>query len=104
CNYYRNPILYLFSFLFCRSCFELLLSVSESELPCEVWVPFLQSLQESHNTLLEFGNNNLQILVHVTQEGVWKNPILLKILSQQPVETEEVNKLIAQEGPSFLQM
>ncbi|XP_049734853.1 zinc finger protein Rlf isoform X2 [Elephas maximus indicus] len=86
------------------SCFELLLPVSESELPCEVWVPFLQSLQESHDALLEFGNNNLQILVHVTKEGMWKNPILLKILSQQPVETEEVNKLIAQEGPSFLQM
>ncbi|XP_005353366.1 zinc finger protein Rlf [Microtus ochrogaster] len=86
------------------SCFELLLSVPESELPCEVWVPFLQSLQESHDALLEFGNNNLQILVHVTKEGVWKNPVLLKILSQQPVETEEVNKLIAQEGPSFLQM
>ncbi|XP_008591149.1 PREDICTED: zinc finger protein Rlf-like, partial [Galeopterus variegatus] len=86
------------------SCFELLLSVSESELPSEVWVPFLQSLQESHDALLEFGNNNLQILVHVTKEGVWKNPVLLKILSQQPVETEEVNKLIAQEGPSFLQM
>ena len=38
---------------------------------------------------MEFGNNNLQILVHVTKEGVWKNPVLLKILSQQPVETEE---------------
>ena len=46
-------------------------------------------LQESHDALLEFGNNNLQILVHVTKEGVWKNPVLLKILSQQPVETEE---------------
>lgn len=45
--------------------------------------------QESHDALLEFGNNNLQILVHVTKEGVWKNPVLLKILSQQPVETEE---------------
>nr|KAF6444979.1 RLF zinc finger [Molossus molossus] len=86
------------------SCFELLLSVSESELPHEVWVLFLQSLQESHDALLEFGNNNLQILVHVTKEGVWKNPVLLKILSQQPVETEEVNKLIAEEGPFFLQM
>lgn len=25
----------------------------------------------------------------ITREGVWKNPVLLKILSQQPVETEE---------------
>lgn len=33
-----------------------------------------------------------------------ENPVLLKILSQQPVETEEANKLITREGPSFLQM
>ncbi|KAM6045518.1 zinc finger protein Rlf isoform 3-T4 [Chlamydotis macqueenii] len=86
------------------SCFELLLSVPESELPHEVWLGFHQSIQDSHDALLEFGNNNLQILVDITREGVWKNPVLLKILSQQPVETEEANKLITREGPSFLQM
>ncbi|XP_074977337.1 zinc finger protein Rlf isoform X6 [Caretta caretta] len=86
------------------SCFELLLSVPESELPCEVWLGFNQSIQDSHDALLEFGNNNLQILVDITREGMWKNPVLLKILSQQPVETEEVNKLVTREGPSFLQM
>ncbi|XP_067386912.1 zinc finger protein Rlf isoform X1 [Emydura macquarii macquarii] len=86
------------------SCFELLLSVSESELPCEVWLGFNQSVQDSHDALLEFGNNNLQILVDITREGVWKNPVLLKILSQQPVEGEEANKLVTREGPSFLQM
>ncbi|XP_071309479.1 zinc finger protein Rlf isoform X6 [Agelaius tricolor] len=71
------------------SCFELLLSIPESELPHEVWLGFHQSIQDSHDALLEFGNNNLQILVDITREGVWKNPVLLKILSQQPVETEE---------------
>ncbi|XP_072466023.1 zinc finger protein Rlf isoform X1 [Notamacropus eugenii] len=86
------------------SCFELLLSVPETELPCEVWVPFNQSIQDSHDALLEFGNNNLQVLVDITKEGVWKNPVLLKILSQQPVEAEEANRFIAREGPSFLQM
>ncbi|NXP46861.1 RLF protein, partial [Heliornis fulica] len=86
------------------SCFELLLSVPESELPHEAWLGFHQSIQDSHDALLEFGNNNLQILVDITREGVWKNPVLLKILSQQPVETEEANKLITREGPSFLQM
>ncbi|NXU55911.1 RLF protein, partial [Turnix velox] len=86
------------------SCFELLLSIPEGELPPEVWVEFHQSIQDSHDALLEFGNNNLQILVDITREGVWKNPILLKILSQQPVEAEEANKLITREGPSFLQM
>ncbi|PKU33517.1 zinc finger protein rlf [Limosa lapponica baueri] len=45
--------------------------------------------RDSHDALLEFGNNNLQVLVDITREGVWKNPVLLKILSQQPVETEE---------------
>ncbi|NXX76678.1 RLF protein, partial [Urocolius indicus] len=86
------------------SCFELLLSIPESELPHEVWLGFHQSIQDSHDALLEFGNNNLQILVDITREGVWKNPVLLKILSQQPVEAEEANKLITREGPSFLQM
>ncbi|NXG46813.1 RLF protein, partial [Psilopogon haemacephalus] len=86
------------------SCFELLLSIPESELPHEVWLGFHQSIQDSHDALLEFGNNNLQVLVDITREGVWKNPVLLKILSQQPVETEEANKLITREGPSFLQM
>ncbi|KAM8796053.1 zinc finger protein Rlf [Eudromia elegans] len=86
------------------SCFELLLSIPESELPHEVWLGFHQSIQDSHDALLEFGNNNLQVLVDITKEGVWKNPVLLKILSQQPVETEEANKLITREGPSFLQM
>ncbi|OXB70995.1 UNVERIFIED_CONTAM: hypothetical protein H355_012547 [Colinus virginianus] len=86
------------------SCFELLLSIPESELPHEVWLEFHQSIQDSHDALLEFGNNNLQVLVDITREGVWKNPVLMKILSQQPVETEEANKLITREGPSFLQM
>ncbi|NWQ81954.1 RLF protein, partial [Columbina picui] len=86
------------------SCFELLLSIPESELPHEVWLGFHQSIQDSHDALLEFGNNNLQVLVDITREGVWKNPVLLKILSQQPVEPEEANKLITREGPSFLQM
>ena len=39
--------LYVVTYLYSRSCFELLLSVSESELPCEAWVLFLQSLQVS---------------------------------------------------------
>uniref|UniRef100_A0A8D0L434 RLF zinc finger n=1 Tax=Sphenodon punctatus TaxID=8508 RepID=A0A8D0L434_SPHPU len=86
------------------SCFELLLSVPESEQLGEAWLRFQQSIQDSHDALLEFGNNNLQILVDNTREGVWKNPTVLKVLSQQPVEAEEVNKLITREGPAFLQM
>ncbi|XP_039770211.1 zinc finger protein Rlf [Ornithorhynchus anatinus] len=86
------------------SCFELLLSVPESDLPSEVWVPFHQTIQDSHDALLEFGNNNLQVLVDITKEGVWKNPTLLKVLSQQPVDPEDASRWMALEGPFFLQM
>ncbi|KAJ7304181.1 hypothetical protein JRQ81_011712 [Phrynocephalus forsythii] len=86
------------------SCFELLLSVPESEEECEPLLKLFQSIQDSHNALLEFGDSSLEILAEITKEGVWKNPVLLKIISQQPVDTEEVNVLIKREGPAFLQM
>ncbi|XP_062995775.1 zinc finger protein Rlf [Elgaria multicarinata webbii] len=86
------------------SCFELLLSVPESEEQCEPLLRLFQSLQDSHNALLEFGDNSLEILADISKEGVWKNPVFLKIISQQPVEAEEVDKLIKREGPAFLQM
>ncbi|XP_072836353.2 zinc finger protein Rlf [Pogona vitticeps] len=86
------------------SCFELLLSVPESEEECEPLLKLFQSIQDSHNSLLEFGDSSLEILADISKEGVWKNPVLLKIVSQQPVDTEEVNVLIKREGPAFLQM
>ncbi|KAL8220235.1 UNVERIFIED_CONTAM: hypothetical protein K2H54_041136 [Gekko kuhli] len=86
------------------SCFELLLSVPESEEQCEPLSRLFQSIQDSHNALLQFGDNSLEILADIAKEGVWKNPVMFKIISQQPVELEEVNKLIKREGPAFLQM
>nr|XP_056703319.1 zinc finger protein Rlf [Euleptes europaea] len=86
------------------SCFELLLSVPESEEQSEPLSRLFQSIQVIHNALLQFGDNSLEILADIAKEGVWKNPVLLKIISQQPVEVEEVNKLIKREGPAFLQM
>lgn len=38
----------------------------------------------------------------ITREGVWKNPVLLKILSQQPVETEEGKRVIFKDGMLLL--
>lgn len=38
----------------------------------------------------------------ITREGVWKNPVLLKILSQQPVETEEGKHVIFKDGMLLL--
>nr|XP_003225002.1 PREDICTED: zinc finger protein Rlf [Anolis carolinensis] len=86
------------------SCFELLLSVPESEEQSEPLLRLFQSIQDSHNALLEFGDNSVEALADICKEGIWKNPVLLKIISQQPVEAEEVNKLIKREGPTFLQM
>ncbi|XP_053254396.1 zinc finger protein Rlf-like [Podarcis raffonei] len=86
------------------SCFELLLSVPESEEQSEPLLRLFQTIQDSHNALLKFGDNSLETLADISKEGVWKNPVLLNIISQQPVEAEEVNKLIKQEGPVFMQM
>ncbi|XP_034279522.1 zinc finger protein Rlf [Pantherophis guttatus] len=86
------------------SCFEQLLSVPESEELSEPFLRLCQSIQDSHNALLEFGDNSLEILADISKEGVWKNPVLLKILSQQSVEAEEMNQLIKREGLAFLQM
>ncbi|XP_038652578.1 zinc finger protein Rlf isoform X1 [Scyliorhinus canicula] len=87
------------------SCFEILLSLSEKEVPQEVWQQLQQTLQDSHNALLEFGHNELQALVAITREGgAWENPVLQCILSKQPTETPEVNNYLIQEGPAFLEI
>ncbi|MBN3286244.1 RLF protein, partial [Polyodon spathula] len=87
------------------SCFELLLSVPENEIPYEVWLQFHQSVLGAHKALLEFGNGVLLTLLEITSEGgAWRNPVLLKILTQQPTEPEDVSKFIAREGPAFLEM
>ncbi|RXM95339.1 Zinc finger protein Rlf [Acipenser ruthenus] len=87
------------------SCFELLLSVPENEIPYEVWLQFHQSVLSAHKALLEFGNGVLLALLEITNEGgAWRNPVLLRILTQQPTEPQEVSKFIAGEGPAFLEM
>ncbi|XP_078423449.1 zinc finger protein Rlf isoform X1 [Cetorhinus maximus] len=87
------------------SCFELLLTLSEKEVPQEVWQRLQQTLQDSHVALLEFGHNELQALVAISREGgAWKNPVLQCILSKQPAETDEVNNYLIQEGPAFLEI
>ncbi|MEE6484912.1 hypothetical protein FKM82_014100 [Ascaphus truei] len=88
-----------------RSCFEVLLSMAEDDLTCDLGLRLNKSIMDSHDILLEFGNNNLQLLVDVIQNGgAWKNPVVVKILSQQPVEPQEVWRWISQEGSCFLQM
>ncbi|MGH0169875.1 UNVERIFIED_CONTAM: hypothetical protein FKN15_057763 [Acipenser sinensis] len=72
------------------SCFELLLSVPENEIPYEVWLQFHQSVLSAHKALLEYGNGVLLALLEITSEGgAWRNPVLLRILTQQPTEPQE---------------
>ncbi|XP_018102263.1 zinc finger protein Rlf isoform X2 [Xenopus laevis] len=87
------------------SCFEVLLSMTEDDFSCDYGLQLKKSIMDAHNIIVEFGNNNLQLLIDVVQSGgAWKNHVLVKILSQQPVEPEEVQKWISQEGSCFLQM
>ncbi|XP_078132866.1 zinc finger protein Rlf [Sander vitreus] len=87
------------------SCFELLLSVPENEIPYEAWVQFHHSVQISHDTLLQFGSTDLQALLQITGEGgAWSNPVLTSLLTGQPTNPEEVDAYISLEGEGFMEM
>ncbi|XP_069543789.1 zinc finger protein Rlf [Brachyistius frenatus] len=87
------------------SCFELLLSVPENEIPYEAWVQFHHSVQIAHDTLLQFGSTDLQALLQITGEGgAWSNPVLTSLLTGQVTNPEEVNAYINLEGEGFMEM
>nr|XP_046267946.1 zinc finger protein Rlf [Scatophagus argus] len=87
------------------SCFELLLSVPENEIPYEAWVQFHHSVQIAHDTLLQYGSTDLQALLQITGEGgAWSNPVLTSLLTGQPTNPEEVDAYISLEGEGFMEM
>uniref|UniRef100_A0A3P8TPP2 Rearranged L-myc fusion n=1 Tax=Amphiprion percula TaxID=161767 RepID=A0A3P8TPP2_AMPPE len=87
------------------SCFELLLSVPENDIPYEAWVQFHHSVQNAHDTLLQYGSTDLQALLQITGEGgAWSNPVLTSLLTGQPTNTEEVDAYISLEGEGFMEM
>ncbi|XP_036927379.1 zinc finger protein Rlf isoform X2 [Acanthopagrus latus] len=87
------------------SCFELLLSVPENEIPYEAWVQFHHSVQLAHDTLLQYGSTDLQALLQITGEGgAWSNHVLTSLLTGQPTNTEEVDEYITLEGEGFMEM
>uniref|UniRef100_A0A8C7Z7L9 Rearranged L-myc fusion n=1 Tax=Oryzias sinensis TaxID=183150 RepID=A0A8C7Z7L9_9TELE len=87
------------------SCFELLLSVPENEIPFEAWVQFNQSVQIAHDSLLQFGSTDLQALLQITGEGgAWSNPILTALLTGQATNPDEVEAYIILEGEGFMEM
>ncbi|XP_054249374.1 zinc finger protein 292 [Indicator indicator] len=54
---------------------------------------------------MENGSHELRILTTLTQEkGVWKNPVLCSILSQEQLDPEKVNEFLVFEGPVLLDM
>ncbi|XP_069827809.1 zinc finger protein Rlf [Dendropsophus ebraccatus] len=87
------------------SCFEVILSMTEDDFLCDFGLRFKKSVMDSQGILLEFGHSNLQLLVDNLKHGsAWKNPALVKILSRQTVQPDEVSNWISLEGPCFLQM
>ncbi|XP_034015334.1 zinc finger protein Rlf [Thalassophryne amazonica] len=87
------------------SCFELLLSVPENEIPYEAWVQFHHFVQSAHDTLLQYGSTDLQALLQITGEGgAWNNPVLTALLTGQPTSREEVDGYITLEGEGFMEM
>ncbi|KAM7375956.1 hypothetical protein PAMP_005710 [Pampus punctatissimus] len=87
------------------SCFELLLSVPENEIPYEAWLQFHHSVQIAHDTLLQYGSTDLQALLQITGEGgAWSNQVLTSLLTGQPTNKEEVDAYISLEGEGFMEM
>ncbi|KAM4626008.1 zinc finger protein Rlf [Polymixia lowei] len=87
------------------SCFELLLSVPENEIPYEAWVQFHHFVQIAHDTLLQYGSTDLQALLQITGEGgAWSNPVLTALLTGQPTNSDQVDAYISLEGEGFMEM
>ncbi|KAM9004125.1 zinc finger protein 292 [Sarcophilus harrisii] len=86
------------------SCVELLLCLP-FELSDNQWKEFQALVQVAHQKLMENGSCELHFLATLAQEtGVWKNPVLHAILSQESLDKEKVNEFLAFEGPILLDM
>ncbi|KAI1241095.1 hypothetical protein IHE44_0009557 [Lamprotornis superbus] len=86
------------------SCIELLLCLP-LDLPENKWEEFQAFVQVAHKNLMENGSRELHILTTLTQEkGVWKNPVLCSILSQEQLDPDKVNEFLVSEGPVLLDM
>ncbi|XP_066215012.1 zinc finger protein 292 [Saccopteryx leptura] len=86
------------------SCVELLLCLPV-ELSDKQWEQFQALVQVAHEKLMENGSCELHFLATLAQEtGVWKNPVLCTILSQEPLDKDKVNEFLAFEGPILLDM
>ncbi|XP_026089693.1 zinc finger protein 292-like [Carassius auratus] len=86
------------------SCAELLLSLPRN-IPDALWDRFRSSVQVVHPLVQEKEINNLMILSSIAREqGVWSNPTLQGILTNNMPPQEKVREFLAVEGPALLRM
>ncbi|XP_075058838.1 zinc finger protein 292 isoform X2 [Mixophyes fleayi] len=86
------------------SCVELLLGLPH-ELPDDHWEKFQGSIKVAHKQLTENGSHGLELLYNLCQEaGVWKDPILDKIINEQIQDPYQAEGFFFSEGPFLLEM
>ncbi|XP_053489078.1 zinc finger protein 292a [Ictalurus furcatus] len=86
------------------SCLDFLLSLSEN-VPSALWEEFQSSVKVAHGILQGSGNLQLSTLLALANEtGIWTNTTLCHILSNNMPDVEKVHELLAQEGPTLLDM
>ncbi|KAK2890484.1 zinc finger protein 292b [Channa argus] len=83
---------------------ELLLSLKD-DVPDGLWKEFKSSVQFAHSKLQENGLNQLAPLSALGQnDGVWTNRVLQGLLSNETLQSEQVEEFLVQEGPVLLEM
>nr|XP_044232738.1 zinc finger protein 292b [Thunnus albacares] len=83
---------------------ELLLSLKE-DVPDGLWEEFKSSVQFAHSKLQENGITQLSLLSALGHyDGVWTNRVLQGLLSNENLQTEQVERFLVQEGPILLEM
>ncbi|KAM6973227.1 zinc finger protein 292a [Aplochiton taeniatus] len=86
------------------SCLELLFLLPE-KVPGALWEEFQSSVKLAHSLLQENGNMQLHMLSAIAQgSGVWSNPTLSSILSNEIPEVDRVHEFLNSEGPTLLCM
>ncbi|RXN06156.1 zinc finger protein 292-like [Labeo rohita] len=86
------------------SCAELLLSLPRN-IPDTLWDRFRSSVQIARPLVQEKGISNLMILSTIAQEqGVWSNPTLQGILTNDMPPQEKVCEFLTLEGQTLLRM
>ncbi|XP_059211992.1 zinc finger protein 292b [Centropristis striata] len=83
---------------------ELLLSL-KTDVPDGLWIEFKSSVQFAYSKLQENGIAQLSLLSSLGQyDGVWTNRVLQGLLSNENLQTEQVEEFLVQEGPGLLEM